>query len=59
VDRIIEVTSEFNVKQVVYLHTPVWFIKYEYNGKVYQLIIDGVTGTPLKGDIPPSKFGLL
>ena len=59
VDKIIELKNEFNVKQIVYLHAPVWFIKYEYKGNTYQLIIDGATGVALKGDIPPSKFGLL
>ena len=59
VDKIIDISTEFNVKQEVYLHAPIWFIKYEYKGNVYHLIIDGATGTPLKGDIPSSKFGLL
>ncbi len=56
VDRIVELKTELELKQMVYLHAPVWFIKYEYKGKVYQLIIDGATGTALKGDIPSSKF---
>lgn len=59
VDKVIEMKNEFNVKGVVYLHAPVWFIKYEYKGNIYQLIIDGAEGMVLKGDIPPSKFGLL
>jgi hypothetical protein len=56
VDKIIEIKSEFNVKQMVYLHAPIWFIKYEYKGNTYNLIIDGATGMALKGDIPSSKF---
>jgi hypothetical protein len=59
VDKIIDMKNEFNVKQMVYLHAPLWFIKYEYKGNAYNLIIDGVTGMAVKGDIPPSKFGLL
>jgi len=59
VDKIVELSTEFNVKQIVYLHAPIWFIKYEYKGNAYQLIIDGATGMALKGDIPSSKFGLL
>ena len=59
VDRIIEFKTEFNVTQEVYLHAPVWFIKYEYKGSAYQLIIDGATGVAVEGDIPSSKFGLL
>jgi hypothetical protein len=56
VDRIIEIQTDLNVKQVVYVHAPVWFIKYVYKVKTYQLIIDGADGMALKGDIPSSKF---
>lgn len=56
VDRIVEMNTEVTVKQMVYLHAPIWFIKYEYKGNAYQLIIDGATGSALKGDIPPSRF---
>lgn len=56
VDRIVEMQTAYNVKQVVYLHAPIWFIKYEYKGNAYQLIIDGATGAALKGDIPAAKF---
>jgi hypothetical protein len=56
VDRIVEINTEINVKQAVYLHAPVWFVKYEYKGQAYQLIIDGAAGMALKGDIPSSKF---
>ncbi len=59
VDKIIEFKSEFNMKQMVYLHVPIWFIKYEYKGSTYSLIIDGATGMALKGDIPSTKFGIL
>jgi DNA-directed RNA polymerase subunit RPC12/RpoP len=59
VDKIIDMKNDFNVKSMVYLHAPVWFIKYEYHGNTYQLIIDGAQGMVLKGDIPPAKFGLL
>ena len=59
VDKIVEIKTEVDVKQVVYLHAPVWFVKYEYQSNAYQLIIDGATGIALKGDIPSSKFGLL
>jgi hypothetical protein len=56
VDKIVEIQTTYNVKQVVYLHAPVWFIKYEYKGNAYQLILDGATGDALKGDIPSTKF---
>jgi len=56
IDRIVEATTTINLKQMVYLHAPVWFIKYEYKNNTYQMIIDGATGLILKGDIPSSKF---
>jgi hypothetical protein len=59
VDKIVEMTTEFAVKQEVYLHAPIWFIKYDYRGESYQLLIDGATGTAIKGDIPQKGFGIL
>lgn len=58
VDRIIEMKNEIKIDQTVYLHAPVWFVKYEYKGKTYQLLIDGATGTVIKGDIPSTGFGI-
>ncbi len=58
VDKIVEVRTDFNVKQAVYLHAPIWFIKYDYRGKSYQLLIDGATGTVVKGEIPQKGFGI-
>ena len=56
IDKIIETSTTLNLKQMVYLHAPIWFIKYEYKGNIYQLIIDGSTGNALKGDMPSTKF---
>ncbi|MGC8998755.1 MAG: hypothetical protein ACP5JW_05080 [Candidatus Bathyarchaeia archaeon] len=58
VDRIIEMKNEIKVGQTVYLHSPIWFIKYEYKGESYSLWLDGATGTVVKGDIPTTKFGI-
>lgn len=59
VDKIIDFHMQFNLKQMVYLHAPVWFITYEYKRQTFQLLIDGASGTAIKGDIPSSKFTLL
>jgi hypothetical protein len=56
VDKIVELKTEITLKQMVYLHAPVWFVKYDYKGNAYQLIIDGATGVALKGDIPSTRF---
>ena len=58
VDRIVEMKNEIKIDQTVYLHAPIWFLKYEYKGKTYQLLIDGSTGTVIKGDIPSTGFGI-
>jgi len=58
VDKIVEMHTDFDAKQAVYLHAPVWFIKYEYRGESYQLFIDGATGVAVKGDIPQKGFGI-
>jgi hypothetical protein len=58
VDKIVEAHTDFDVKQAVYLHAPIWFIKYEYRGQSYQLLIDGATGTVVKGEIPQKGFGI-
>jgi len=52
VDKIVELQTSVTLKQIVYLHAPIWFIKYSYKGGNYQLVIDGATGSALKGDIP-------
>jgi hypothetical protein len=59
VDKIIEMKTEIKIEETVYLHAPIWFIKYEYKGKGYRLIIDGATGGAVKGDIPSTGFGIL
>ncbi len=56
VDRIVEATTSVEVKQMVYLHAPVWFVKYEYKGNLYQMLVDGAKGMVLKGDIPNTRF---
>jgi hypothetical protein len=59
VDKIIDIKTETKIEKTVYLHAPLWFIKYEYKTRNYQLIVDGATGVAVKGDIPSSGFGIL
>ncbi|MGD8566404.1 MAG: hypothetical protein PVF96_08660 [Candidatus Bathyarchaeota archaeon] len=58
VDRIITIKNDSEIDQTVYIHCPIWFIKYEYKSKLYNLFVDGSSGTVIKGDIPPTDFGL-
>ena len=59
IDKVVDFKTEIKIEETVYLHAPIWFIKYEYKGKTYSLIIDGATGTAIKGDIPSAGFGIL
>jgi hypothetical protein len=59
IDKIIDMKTDLKVRQTVYLHAPVWFVKYEYKGESYQLLADGATGTVIKGSIPATHFGIL
>jgi DNA-directed RNA polymerase subunit RPC12/RpoP len=56
IDKIADFKTEIKIEETVYLHAPIWFIKYEYKGKDYRLLIDGTTGTAVKGDIPSIKL---
>ena len=56
VDKIIESTTTVDLKQLVYLHAPIWFIKYDYKNNQYNMIVDGSSGIVIKGDIPSFKF---
>jgi DNA-directed RNA polymerase subunit RPC12/RpoP len=59
IDKVVDFKTEIKIEETVYLHAPIWFTKYEYKGKTYGLIIDGATGTAIKGDIPSAGFGIL
>jgi hypothetical protein len=50
--------DKVKVNQTVYLHAPVWLLKYNYKNKVYTLWLDSATGTVIKGEIPQTKVGL-
>jgi hypothetical protein len=58
VDRIITIKNDSEIDQTVYMHCPIWFIKYRYKSKLYNLLVDGSSGTVIKGDIPTTDFGL-
>jgi hypothetical protein len=59
VDKIAEFKSVMKITQTSYLHAPIWFVKYNYKDKRYQLWIDGATGTTIKGEIPSTGFGII
>jgi hypothetical protein len=52
VDRITDFKIKFDFDEIVYLHTPVWFIKYKYKGKFFEIAIDACSGSVIKGEFP-------
>lgn len=58
VDRIVEINHEVEIEAPVFLHAPIWFFTYEYRNGSYSIFLDGVTGSVVKGDIPPAEFKL-
>lgn len=59
VDKVLEIKTESNHDEAVYLHSPIWFVSYEYKGNRYEVTMDGAKGQVIKGDLPPVKFGIL
>jgi uncharacterized FlaG/YvyC family protein len=44
VDKVVELNTSLNLKQMVYLHAPIWFARYDHKGHKIVLVIDGNTG---------------
>jgi DNA-directed RNA polymerase subunit RPC12/RpoP len=59
VDQVTKFETAFNVQKPTYLHGPLWFIQYEYKGKSYNSIIDGSSGSMIRGDIPQTDFKMI
>jgi len=59
VDRIVEITTTFDVSSTYYLHSAVWFLTYGYKGKRFQVLMDGASGQIIKGDLPGEDFNLI
>lgn len=59
VDQVTQFNTTFNLEKPTYLHAPLWFAQYEYKGKAYHAILDGSTGSMIRGDIPPADFKML
>jgi hypothetical protein len=59
VDKIIDMTTEFDVKSTLYLHGPIWIVNYDYKKQRYRILLDGAAGEVIKGDLPPPEFKLL
>jgi hypothetical protein len=58
VDRVIDIKTTTDVKGSYYLHSPVWFITYEYKNSRYAVLLDGASGDVIQGDVPKEEFKL-
>ncbi|MHA1754171.1 MAG: hypothetical protein ACTSYR_01480 [Candidatus Odinarchaeia archaeon] len=52
VDRVIEFKNDFKFDEVIYLHAPIWFIRYKYKKEIFDMLIDASTGIVIKGEFP-------
>ena len=59
IDRILDINTEFNVTGTYYLHSPIWFLTYDYKNSHYHVLLDGSSGEVIKGDLPSEDFKLL
>lgn len=58
-DEFSRLETRIDFKDTEFIHVAVWFITYQYRGKVYNLILDAATGEDVKAEIPPAEKGLL
>ena len=56
VDKILEIQMDFRFGEAFYLHAPIWSAIYEYRKQMHKIILDGASGTVIKGDIPALDF---
>ena len=59
VDKIVDITTNFEVSGTYYLHAPVWFVAYGYKGKRFQVLMDGASKQIITGDLPGQDFNLI
>jgi DNA-directed RNA polymerase subunit RPC12/RpoP len=52
IDKISASSTDISVDSCEFLHAPVWFVDYEYEGVRYTIILDGATGEIITGEIP-------
>lgn len=55
VDRVASIDTEFEFGESEYLHAPVWFVRYEYKKKEYDLVLDAISAETVTADIPESR----
>jgi hypothetical protein len=59
VDKIVDIKTDFQISGTYYLHTPIWFLAYDYKGKRFQVIMDGASEQIVTGGLPGEDFNLV
>jgi hypothetical protein len=54
-DTISKFETKIEIRDTEFLHVSAWFVTYQYQGKLYELILDGATGEDVKAEIPQSE----
>lgn len=52
VDIVSSIRTNINTQEGELLHAPVWFVKYNFKGKDYFILVDGNIRKVMKGDRP-------
>jgi hypothetical protein len=52
VNRLVRCDSKIEMYTPIYVHAPLWQVRYKFKNKVYKVSIIGDSGTILKGEIP-------
>jgi len=59
VDKVVDIKTDLEISGTYYLHSPVWFLAYDYKGKRFQVIMDGASGQIVTGDLPGENFNIV
>jgi hypothetical protein len=57
VDVVEEARTQVDVKDVEFLHAPLWFGSYAYGEKTYPIVLDAASGEVVRGEIPAPTGG--
>jgi len=52
VDKILAINTEVKILERNYLHAPIWFVTYEYKGKLFKIYLDGAREEVIVGEFP-------
>ena len=50
--KLVRCDSEITVQNPLYVHTPLWSVRYRLNDKVYKVSVAGDSGKVIKGEVP-------